>query len=166
MPPNNYFNMYDAPPAYATFPAMQGYGAEPIATPYLDSMNAPAMDMRSILSGTPAPTAGPLANVAGGASAASPNFWSMDSFLGSPGQQGWGGLALGAASGLMNGFIGLQQLGVAKKTLAQNERQFNLNFGAQQKMTNSRLADRQATRVASGMPGATAVSDYMKQYGI
>lgn len=95
--------------------------------------------------------------------AAGGSIW--DNFLSKPGQQGWGGMALGAASGLFNGFLGMQQLGVAKDTLAQNKRQFDLNFGAQQKMTNSRLADRQATRVASGYSN-TSVNDYMKQYGI
>jgi hypothetical protein len=89
----------------------------------------------------------------------------FDNFLGSPGQQGWGSLALGAASGLMNGFMGMQQLGVAKKTLNQNQRQFDLNYGAQQKMTNSRLADRQATRQASGLT-SVGVEEYMKKYGI
>jgi hypothetical protein len=99
--------------------------------------------------------------------AANPAFdlWSADTWLGKPGQQGLGSLALGAANGLMGGFIGMQQLGIAKDTLAQNKKQFDLNFGAQQKMTNSRLADRQATRIASGF-NVAPVDDYMKKYGI
>lgn len=89
-----------------------------------------------------------------------------DNFLGKPGQQGWGSLALGAASGLMNGFMGMKQLSLGKKTLEQNRRQFDLNFAAQQKMTNSRLEDRQRARNA-GTPGFhMSTEDYMKKYGI
>lgn len=82
--------------------------------------------------------------------------------------QGWGGMALGAGSALMNGVLGFKQYGVAKDTLNQNKRQFDLNFGAQQKMTNSRLADRQAARVAASPGTGTyqSVGDYMKQYGV
>lgn len=143
-----------------TFPAMQGYGSTMAGTPYMDLMNSPTRSMGSIMSGTPAISAGPLANTA-----TAPNFWSRENLLGTPSQQGAGSLMLGAASGLMNGFIGLKQLGIAKDTLAQNKKQFELNFGANQKMTNSRLADRQATRLASGL-GGPSVNDYMKQYGI
>lgn len=132
----------------------------PVASPALNmNLAAPSMGAMGYNMDT--------MNMGGAASnaATSPGFWSMDNLLGKPGQQGMGSLALGAASGLMNGFIGLQQLGVAKDTMKQNKRQFDLNFGAQQKMTNSRLADRQATRNASGLTNVS-VADYMKQYGI
>jgi hypothetical protein len=79
---------------------------------------------------------------------------------------GWGGLALGAANGLMNGFMGMKQLGVAKDQLAQSKRQFDINFGAQKKLTNSRLEDRQAARVASNPGAYQSVGDYMKKNGI
>lgn len=81
-------------------------------------------------------------------------------------QQGALSPMIGAGSALMNGILGFKQYGLAKETLAQNKRQFDLNFGAQQKMTNSRLADRQAARVAANPGAYTAVGDYMKQYGI
>lgn len=85
--------------------------------------------------------------------------------VGTPGAPGWGGMALGAASGIANTFLGMKQYGLAKKSLAQNKEQFQMNFGAQQKMTNSRLEDRQAARVASGR-GYESVSDYMKKYAV
>lgn len=79
---------------------------------------------------------------------------------------GWGGLAVGAGSALLNTFMGMKQYGLAKDQLAQSKKQFNINFGAQQKLTNSRLEDRQAARIASN-PGAYAsVGDYMKKNGI
>lgn len=82
------------------------------------------------------------------------------------GQQGAAGTAIGAASALMNGYLGFKQLSLAKDTLAQNKRQFDLNFGAQQKMTNSRLMDRQNARVAANSTAYQDTSSYMKQYGI
>jgi hypothetical protein len=77
--------------------------------------------------------------------------------------QGWGGLALGAGQGLFNGWLGLQQLGLAKDTLSFNKEQFQKNFGAQQKTTNARLEDRQRARVASNSSAYQSVGDYMQQ---
>lgn len=95
----------------------------------------------------------------------------MDKMLGYRGTDGtqfsgWGGMAVGAASGLMNGFMGMKQLGIAKKSLAEGKRQFDLNFGAQRKLTNSRLEDRQTARVAAGGSAYTPVSAYMNKNGI
>jgi len=80
--------------------------------------------------------------------------------------QGWGAPLLGAASGLMNGWMGMQQLKLGKDTLANNKRQFQLNFDAQKKTTNAALADRQNARVASNPSAYQSVGDYMKSYGI
>jgi hypothetical protein len=80
--------------------------------------------------------------------------------------QGWGALGLGAAQGILGGYLGLQQLGVAKDTLAANKEQFAKNFAAQQKTTNAALYDRQAARVASNPGAYQSVGDYMKQNGI
>lgn len=79
---------------------------------------------------------------------------------------GWVSPALGVASGLANTFLGYKQYQVAKDTLEQNKRAFNLNFDAQKKTTNAALADRQAARVASNPGAYQSVGDYMKQYGI
>lgn len=79
---------------------------------------------------------------------------------------GWGGLALGAASGVMNGFMGLQQLNLAKQTLRENKRQFQLNFDAQRKTVNSAMEDRQRARVASSPGAYQSVGDYMNKHGI
>lgn len=80
--------------------------------------------------------------------------------------QGWGMPALTAASGLTNAYFGNQQLKLAKDTLDQNKKQFQLNFDAQKKTTNSALADRQNARVAANPGAYQSVGDYMKQYGI
>lgn len=80
--------------------------------------------------------------------------------------QGWGGMAVGAASGLMNSFLGFQQLGMAKDAAKENRRQFNMNFDAQSKTTNAQLNDRQRARIASNPGAYQSVGDYMKTYGI
>jgi hypothetical protein len=80
--------------------------------------------------------------------------------------QGWGMPALNVASGLTNAYFGLQQYNLAKDTLNQNKKQFQLNFDAQRKTTNASLADRQNARVASNPGAYQSVSDYMGKYGI
>ena len=81
---------------------------------------------------------------------------------------GWGTAALGAASGLVNSYMGIKQFGLAKDSLKEGKRQFDLNYGAQKSMVNSRLEDRQRSRVADsgGKGDYDSTSDYMKKYGI
>lgn len=80
---------------------------------------------------------------------------------GALGPNGWGGMALGAAGGLMQGFLGMKQYGLAKKTLEENKRQFQMNYDAQRQSTNTRLEDRQRARVASNSGAYQSVGDYM-----
>ena len=80
--------------------------------------------------------------------------------------QGLFDMGLGALQGGLGAYLGFQNLGIAKDTLAQNKRQFDLNFGAQQKTTNTRMADRQAARVAAGGAAYSPVAEYMAKNGI
>lgn len=82
------------------------------------------------------------------------------------GKDGWGGMALGAAQGLFNGYLGLQQLGMAKKAFAENQRQFNLNYDAQRRTTNAALEDRQRARLASNPGAYESVGTYMDRNGV
>jgi hypothetical protein len=78
--------------------------------------------------------------------------------------QGWGGLALGAGSALMNGFMGMQNYGLARDQFNESKDQFNRNFAATQKTTNTALEDRQRARVNSSVAGAyQSVGDYMEK---
>lgn len=88
------------------------------------------------------------------------------SMIGTKDTPGWGNLALGGANSLLQGYLGMRQYALAKKSLAEGRRQFNVNFDAQRKLTNSQLEDRQRARVASGNSGYESVSDYMQKYGI
>ena len=81
------------------------------------------------------------------------------------GKDGWGGLALGGAQTLMNGWMGMKKLDLAKQQLAENKRQFDMNWGAQKNLTNNRLALAQQVR-ASANPNAQQVAEYMKQWGV
>ena len=80
--------------------------------------------------------------------------------------QGMFDMGLGALQGGLGAYLGFQNLGIAKDTLAQNKRQFDLNFGAQQKTTNTRMADRQASRVAANPVAYSPVAEYMAKNGI
>lgn len=87
-------------------------------------------------------------------------------FFSTPGQQGWGGMALDGASSLAKAFMGMKQYGLAKQQLAENQRQFDTNFGAQKKLTNSNLEDRQLARVASNPGAYESVGSYMNKNGV
>lgn len=81
--------------------------------------------------------------------------------------QGWGGMALGAANGIFNAYMGLKQYGLAKDQFSEARKQFGLNYDAERNTTNSALADRQAARIAANPNGGYAsVADYMAKYGI
>lgn len=80
--------------------------------------------------------------------------------------QGWGGLALSGIQGLGNSYMAMKQYGLAEDALKEQKRQFNTNFEAQRKLTNSQLADRQRARVASNPNAYQSEAEYMKTWGI
>ena len=97
--------------------------------------------------------------------------FSMDGFykfmsgaVGTKEAPGWGGMALGAVSGLGSAYLGMKQYGLAKQQLAEGKRQYDKNYANQKQLTNASLEDRQAGRVAAGQ--ATSVADYMKKNGV
>lgn len=136
---------------------------------YLDSMLNYGGPAQSIATDTDVMSR--LGNFNFAAGAESPGFFSMQGLLGGTDANGvksagWGGAALGALQGLGNLYSGMKQYGLAKDTLNENKKQFELNFGAQRKSVNSRLEDRQRARVASNPTGYQSVADYMKTNGI
>ncbi len=90
----------------------------------------------------------------------------MDWFFGNSQQQGKGGLVLGAAGGIGNLFMGMQQYNFAKQALATTKEQIDRNYTAQKQMTNADLEDRQRARIASNPGAYVPLSDYMNQNGI
>ena len=100
----------------------------------------------------------------GNGGASGKGFWG--SMIGDKENPGWGGMALGAASGLASAFMGMKQYGLAKDTLAQNKQQFQMQYDAQKSMTNSSLEDRQRARIASNPGAYQSPGDYMSKYGV
>lgn len=77
------------------------------------------------------------------------------------GKDGWGNTAISGFGSLASAFLGMKQYGLAKQTLEENKKQFQLNYDAQKSMTNARLEDRQRARVASNPGAYQSVGDYM-----
>lgn len=93
----------------------------------------------------------------------------LDSILGGTGDMSglqMGQLGLGGVNSLLNGYLGFQNLSLAKKQYQSQLDQFNKQWDANKKLTNASLADRQAARVASNPNAYQSVDDYMKKYGI
>ena len=93
----------------------------------------------------------------------------MDGLLGYEGKNGyvpgWGGMALGAASGIGQAMMSMKQYGLMEDQLKESKRQFDINYGMQKKAFNNQLEDRQRARVASNPGAYESVGDYMKKYG-
>lgn len=96
----------------------------------------------------------------------SANWW--DGMVGTKETPGWGGMAMGAASGISSAMLGWGQYNMAKDALATNQKQFQMQYDAQKRMTNSNLEDRQAGRIAAAGPNSRyqSVGDYMKKNGV
>lgn len=138
-------------------------------TPAIPTFSQPAVPQdwfSELMAGPPVSAMGggpsiPQHGATGPFSGGGGNWWD-----GATGPNGWGGLALGAAGGLASTIMGMKQYGLAKKTLAENKRQFQLNYDAQKQTTNTRLEDRQRARVASNAGAYQSVGDYMGTNGI
>ena len=81
-------------------------------------------------------------------------------------RQGWGGMALGLGQGLLSGYQGMQQYGMAKDAFEESKRRYEKNYAAQKQITNADLEDRQRARVASNAGAYQSVSEYMNKNGI
>lgn len=166
-PLNEYMSMgkYVQPP-----PQMFNQGGSAFQTPVTDALNTSSVGMTglpvddSYISPASLPQSPSLLETLKG--------WIPGGFLDSTDAagiktQGWGGPALGAISGLGNAYMGMQQLNLAKETLANNKRQFDMNYGAQRQTTNTRLEDRQRARVNGSAPGTyESVGDYMNKHRV
>lgn len=96
----------------------------------------------------------------------SANWW--DGMVGTKETPGWGGMAMGAASGISSAMLGWGQYNMAKDALAQHKAEYAANYDAQKRTTNANLEDRQAGRIAAAGPNSRyqSVGDYMSKNGI
>lgn len=90
----------------------------------------------------------------------------FDGMVGTKETPGWGGMAMGAASGISSAMLGWGQYNLAKDTLAQHKQEYAANYDAQKRTTNASMEDRQRARIASNAGGYQSVGDYMSKNGI
>lgn len=143
------------------------YGMQAVASPEMFSQSPVPIDWtKSAMAGQTAaiPSGVAVPGATAGGAAGDGGWW--NGIVGTKEAPGWGGLAIGAASGIANAWMGMQQYGLAKKSLAESQRQFNLNYEAQRSTTNTALEDRQRARIASNSGAYESVGDYMSRNGV
>ena len=101
----------------------------------------------------------------------SPDWLSRQGFFGGKDANGfssvgWGPALFGMGKSIFDGYLGLQQLDLAKDNLNFQKDAFSKQFENQRTLTNSELRDRQAARVASNPTAYQSVDDYMKANGV
>ena len=82
---------------------------------------------------------------------------------------GWGGSAIGLATGAMNAYLGMKNLGIMEDSLKFQKNAFSKQFENQRITTNTALRDRQQRRVdAQGRPNSSVMSvdEYMRLNGV
>ena len=85
------------------------------------------------------------------------------------GAGGWVPSAIAGATGIFNGWLGMKQYGLARNQFKESKRQFNLNFDAQKKLTNSQLEAQHSALIASAGSGGSkyrSVGEHMNKYGV
>ena len=93
----------------------------------------------------------------------------LDSILGGTGDMSglqMGQLGLGGVTSLLNGYLGFQNLSLAKKQYQSQLDQLNKQWNANKNLTNASLADRPAPRIASNPNAYPSVDKKKKKYGI
>lgn len=66
-------------------------------------------------------------------------------------------------TGLLGGYLGIKQLGLAKKQYEFEKDAFNRQYAAQRTTLNAEMRDRQQARVTARPWAAQSVEDYMRQ---
>ena len=79
---------------------------------------------------------------------------------------GWVSPLASLGGAIFGGIQGQQKLKLAQDQFAEGKRQFNANFEAQRKTTNTQLEDRQRARVASNPGAYESVDTYLKRNSV
>lgn len=134
------------PTRYEGFPTTQGFASDFMnKSPVLNSGNMGLSDW--------------MAQTDGGGTSIMDSLRSSG-FLGSDGNQGWGGMALGALGSLGGAFMSMQNYNLARDTLKSSQDQFAKNYAAQRQVLNTQMEDRQRARVAAN-PANESVESYL-----
>lgn len=78
----------------------------------------------------------------------------------------WGKTIFDGLGKLGSIYMGMQNYGLAKKSLKQQREAFEKNYAAQRQLTNAELEDRQRARVASNPTGYESVESYMAKNAV
>lgn len=150
------------------FSSSMGYGAAtPMSTitgqpDYLQSLQSPSLAGIDMGAGGPTSMSDSIMNSLKGFGG---GFFDK-TLPGNIKEQGYGAPLLSALSNLGTGYLGMKQYGLAKDQLNFSKQQYETDLKNQTKLTNARLTDRQASRVASNPSAYQSVGDYIKQYGV
>lgn len=122
-------------------------------------INAPAMNQPSFdfgfQSGYDPSLVGQANTAIAGMQPGTGGGWSL---FGGPNQAGVLPTAIQGVNALAQGWLGFQQLDLAKDTLSFQKEAFNKNYANQRQLTNQQLLDRQRARYAAN-PNAYAAPD-------
>lgn len=94
------------------------------------------------------------------------DWFSMKNLFGDKNQVGALPALFGIGSSLMDGWLGMEKLDLAKDSLNFQKDAFSKQFENQRTLTNAELRDRQNARVASNPTAYQSVDDYMKANGV
>lgn len=94
------------------------------------------------------------------------DWFSMKNLFGDKSQIGALPALFGIGSSLMDGWLGMEKLDLAKDSLNFQKDAFSKQFENQRTLTNAELRDRQNARVASNPTAYQSVDDYMKANGV
>ena len=72
----------------------------------------------------------------------------------------------GMGNSIMDGWLGMEKLDLAKDSLNFQKDAFSKQFENQRSLTNTEMQDRQAARVASNPTAYQSVDEYMKANGV
>ena len=89
------------------------------------------------------------------------NLFSKSSMFGDKNSTGWLSTAAGIGEALFSAYSGNKTLQLAEDQFDESKREFNLNYAAQTKTTNTELEDRQNARVASNPDAYESTASYM-----
>ena len=94
------------------------------------------------------------------------DWFSRNNLFGDKNQIGVLDGIFGIGKGLMDGWLGMEKLDLAKDSLNFQKDAFSKQFENQRTLTNAELRDRQNARVASNPTAYQSVDDYMKANGV
>lgn len=145
--------------------SLLGMGQQPIAQPVLDEYGFPVDGNVNPFAGNNFMT---LGSGTGGLTVAPGQFTRMQNIFG--GTAADGSRTMGAAMPLIQGaaslgnlYMGMKNYGLAKDSMKESRRQFDMNYGNQRDATNTYMEDRQRARNAASPGQVESTEDYMNR---